>query len=55
MSRSSEGRVFKFSLERLGRGLSETIVSCKAVPKVLGMKYYGTIIRTGITCKKTPL
>ena len=37
--RSAEGRVFLFSCERLRRGLWETIVSNKAVPEVLDMKY----------------
>ena len=31
--------VFQFSWERLGKGLWETIVSSKAVPEVLDMKY----------------
>ena len=38
MSRSAEERVFPFSCERLGSGLSETIVSSKAAPEILDTK-----------------
>ena len=39
MSRSAQGRVFLFSCERLEWGLWKTMVSSKAVPEVLVMKY----------------
>ena len=38
-SRGAGGKVFLFSWKRLGGGLQKTIVTSKAVPKVLNMKY----------------
>ena len=39
MPRSAEGMIFLFSCGILGKSLYETIVSSKAVPEVLDMKY----------------